>query len=393
MLGGEPLSASLIGELRKVTKAAIFNMYGPTETTIWSTVYGLSDEEEEEKEIVSIGKPFGRNQVYVMDDWGQLAPVGAAGELYIGGEQVARGYLNQPRLTAERFVPNPFDHRESSRLYRTGDVVRWRQDGNLEFLRRADHQVKIRGLRIELGEIEARLSEHPGVREAVVMVREDSDNEKRLIAYYTTAEKNGEQANDQAVAVNAGSLRTYLATVLPSPMIPVAYVKLDVVPLTANGKLDRKALPVPPADAYLARGHEDPQGEIETMIAGIWSDLFKLERVGRYDNFFELGGHSLQAVTVIERMRRRNLQVDVRTLFAAPTVAGLAAASTSGSRIEVPENRIPADCAAITPGMLSLVKLSAEEIERVVSAVPGGARNVQDIYPLAPLQEEFFSTT
>ncbi|HEY6248404.1 MAG TPA: amino acid adenylation domain-containing protein [Candidatus Angelobacter sp.] len=375
LLGGEPLPTSLIAELKRTTKAEIFNMYGPTETTIWSSVHALGDKEE--KEIVSIGKPFGCNQVYIMDDWGQLAPIGAAGELYIGGEQVARGYLNRPELTAERFVPNPFDRRVGARLYRTGDRVRWNEIGELEYLGRLDHQVKIRGNRVELGEIESVLLQHPKVRQSAVLMRPDPSGSPSLVAYVSLHSQ-----------IIANELRNYVKDHLPEYMVPSAVVVLSVLPLTANGKLDRKALPAPKGDAYVARGYEEPHDEIEKAVASIWAEVLKLERVGRRDNFFELGGHSLQAVTVIERMRRKGLQIDVRALFAAPTVAGLAAAASPDAyRIEVPENRIPADCDAITPDMLPLVKLSAEEIGRIIQGVPGGARNVQEIYPLAPLQE------
>ena len=386
LLGGEPLPASLVAELREATDATLYNLYGPTETTIWSTVHGLSNEEG--KDVASIGRAFGSNQVYVLDAAGELAPVGVAGELYIGGEQVARGYLNQPALTADRFVPNPFDQRKGNRLYRTGDLVRWRADRTLEFLQRVDQQVKIRGFRIELGEIEVRLAEHPGVGEAVAMVREDSPGEKRLVAYYTVAEvAETEPAEDAIEIPGAESLRAHLAAGLPDYMIPSAYVRLNKMPLTANGKLDRKALPAPHGDVYSEREYEAPQGAIEATVAGIWAEVLTLERVGRKDNFFELGGHSLQAVTVIERMRQIGLQVDVRALFATPTVAGLAAASGDVHLVEVPENRIPLGCDAIQPDMLPLVQLSPEEIERVVQEIPGGARNLQDVYPLAPLQE------
>ncbi|HKV94725.1 MAG TPA: amino acid adenylation domain-containing protein [Candidatus Angelobacter sp.] len=386
LLGGEPLPLSLVQEMRQVTGAEIYNLYGPTETTIWSTARELTNEEG--TEVVSIGKPFGSNRAYVIDSWGQLAPVGVAGELYIGGEQVARGYLKRPDLTADRFVPDPFDGAEGGRLYRTGDLVRWKKNGDLEFLQRADHQVKIRGFRIELGEIEVRLEEHPGVQEAVVVAREDVSGEKRLVAYYTAAAASHGKEDEQAAVANAESLRLHLSTKLPDYMVPAAYVWLDKMPLTANGKLDRKSLPAPEAAAYGSRAYEAPQGEIETRLAEIWVEVLELERVSRHDNFFELGGHSLQAVTVIERMRRSGLQVNVRALFASPTVVGLAAAASAGEKeIEIPANGIPPGSDWITPEMLPLIDLSAEEIERIVREVPDGTRNVQDIYPLAPLQE------
>jgi len=220
-------------------------------------------------------------------------------------------------------------------MYRTGDLGRWLPDGNIEFLGRNDFQVKIRGFRIEPGEIEARLAEYAGVREAVVLAREDKAGDKRLVAYYTCAE--GSDAG-----VGAEQLRGHLSAKLPEYMVPAAYVKLERLPLTANGKLDRKALPAPEAGAYAVRGYEAPQTQTEEVLAGIWAEVLKLERIGRHDNFFELGGHSLLVMTVIERMRRCGLQVDVRTLFATPTLAALAAAAGPQAEIvEVPPNRIP----------------------------------------------------
>ena len=238
---------------------------------------------------------------------------------------MARGYLNRPELTAERFLADPFTDAPGARMYRTGDLGRWLADGNIEFLGRNDFQVKLRGFRIELGEIEARLAEAAGVREAVVIAREDTAGDKRLVAYYTGAEEAGAVA-----AVSAEALRSHLAASLPEYMVPAAYVRLESLPLTPNGKLDRKALPAPDADAYSTRGYEPPQGETETRLAEIWAQVLKLDRVGRHDNFFELGGHSLLAISLMERMRRAGLEVDVRALFATPTLADLAAARWRG---------------------------------------------------------------
>ena len=307
--------------------------------------------------------------------------MGVVGELYIGGAGVARGYLNRPELTAEKFLTDPFSSDGSARMYRTGDLGRWLEDGNIEFLGRNDFQVKLRGFRIELGEIEARLAEHAGLREAVVIAREDIPGDKRLVAYYTT------QPSEEDT-LSAEQLRSHLSAVLPEYMVPAAYVRLLSLPLTPNGKLDRKALPAPEQDAYAVSGYEPPQGSIETTLASIWAELLKLDRVGRHDNFFALGGHSLLAVSLIERMRRSGLKMDVRMLFATPTLADLAATvDADAPAVEVPPNRIPADCQAITPEMLPLVALTPQQIETIVSSVPGGASNLQDIYPLAPLQE------
>jgi len=295
-------------------------------------------------------------------------PVGVAGELYVGGSGVARGYLNRPDLSAERFLQDPFN---DGRMYRTGDLVRWLPDGNIEYLGRNDDQVKIRGVRVELGEIESRLAALQGVGDAVVLVREG-----RLIAWFT---------EQQPLLIE--SLREQLQAQLPEALVPVAYVKLDALPLTANGKLDRGALPAPDQAALLTRDYEAPQGEVETTLAAIWAEVLQVEQVGRHDHFFELGGHSLLAVSLIERMRQVGLSADVRVLFSQPTLAALAAAVGSGREVQVPANRIPVDCQRLTPDLLSLVELDQSTLDQVVAQVPGGAANVQDIYPLAPLQE------
>ncbi|HEU4881299.1 MAG TPA: amino acid adenylation domain-containing protein, partial [Longimicrobium sp.] len=268
-----------------------------------------------------------------------------------------------------------FTREPGARLYRTGDLARWLPDGGLEYLGRNDEQVKIRGFRIELGEIEARLAEHPEVREAVVLAREDVPGDLRLVAYIV-----GE--------AEADALRERLRQSLPEYMVPSAFVFLDALPLTANGKLDRKALPAPEGDAYARGSYEAPLGEVETALAEIWSEVLGVERVGRWDHFFELGGHSLLAIRLIERMRRVGLFMEVRALFTTPVLAELAlAVGGTSSEIAVPANGIPEGARSITPKMLPLVDLTQEEIDRIVAEVPGGAANVQDIYPLAPLQE------
>jgi amino acid adenylation domain-containing protein/natural product biosynthesis luciferase-like monooxygenase protein len=382
LCGGEALPADLASRLSH-QGGWVWNMYGPTETTIWSSCAKVGGGEDDFSRP-SIGRPIANTKIYLLDEKQRLVPLGAVGEIYIGGVGVARGYLNRPELTEERFVQDPFTNAADGRMYRTGDLGRYLPDGRIEFLGRNDHQVKIRGFRIELGEIEARLTEHELVREAVVVAREDSGGEKRLVAYVVAKEEKEEKEAGEMAA----RLRAHLAGVLPEYMVPAAFVALPKLPLTPNGKLDRKALPLPEEDAYARQGYEEPQGETETRLAAIWAEVLKLQRVARHDNFFELGGHSLLAITLIERMRRKGLQADVRAVFAAPTLAGLAASVSSGMTVvEVPANRIPASCDAITPEMLPLVDLTAEEIERIVSRVPGGAANIQDIYPLAPLQE------
>jgi amino acid adenylation domain-containing protein len=340
----------------------LVNMYGITETTVHVTFHPLREADAERSGPSPIGRRIPDLRAYVLDPRGEPVPPGVAGELYVGGAGVARGYLHRPELTAERFVPDPFGAAPGARLYRTGDLARWRESagvrecvsaevcsgsadfrtnalthsrtGYLEYLGRNDQQVKIRGFRIEPGEVEARLAEHPGVRDAVVLAREDTPGgDRRLVAWYV--------ARDQPVA--ADLLRAHLAERLAEHMVPAAYVRLEALPLTPNGKLDRAALPAPEDDAYARRGYEAPVGETEAALAEIWAEVLGVERVGRGDNFFELGGHSLLVVHLVERMRQRGLHAPVRALFAAPTLAELAAeVGGQTPAVEVPANLIPA---------------------------------------------------
>ena len=384
MLSGDWFSVRLSEQIRTLCPgASIYSLGGATEASIWSVSFHV-DCLDTNRTTIPYGKPLGNQCFYVLDENIQPSPIGIAGELHIGGAGVALGYLNRPELTAEKFLADPFTAEPGARMYRTGDLGRYLPDGNLEFLGRNDFQVKIRGFRIELGEIEARLAEYPDVREAVVIAREDTAGDKRLVAYYTPSLV-GESIQE---TLNAEQLRSYLAAALPEYMVPVAYVRLESLPLTSNGKLDRKSLPVPEGDAYATRGYEPPVGEIEEKLAAVWAEVLKLDRVGRHDNFFALGGHSLSAITLIDRIRHSGFQVDVRTLFAAPTLADLSATvGSDAAAIEVPPNLILSGCEAIAPEMLSLAKLTQSEIDHLVGSVPGGAANVQDIYPLAPLQE------
>jgi len=373
VVAGESCPGSLVQEhAARVPAGAMYNEYGPTECSVWASVERF---DAQRAGPVSIGRPIANTRIYLLDSHGEPVPVGVAGEIHIGGAGVTRGYLNRPELTAERFAEDPF---HGGRMYRTGDLGRWLPDGRIEFLGRNDQQVKVRGFRIELGEIEAQLSKQPGVGEAAVLAREDSPGDKRLVAYLV-----GQPGTPPVVQ----DLRQALAQVLPEYMVPVAYVVLEGLPLTPNGKLDRRALPTPEDAAYGRQGYEAPQGEVETALAQIWAEVLKIERVGRHDHFFELGGHSLLAVHLAERMRRQGLAADIRTLFAQPTLAALAQAVGRGREVAVPPNGIPPGCTAITPDMLPLVQLDAAQVERIVQTVPGGAANIQDIYPLAPLQE------
>jgi hypothetical protein len=288
---------------------------------------------EEEMSCVPIGRPIANTQMYVLDGSLRPVPVGVEGEIYIGGVGVARGYWKRPELTAERFLRDPFSAEPKAQLYRTGDLGRFRADGNIEYLGRNDHQVKIRGYRIELEEIQSQLARVEGVREAVVLERQDVSGEKRLVAYYTT---------DAASIPDVESLRAHLQRELPPYMVPAAYVRLERLPLTANGKLDRKAFPAPDGDAYGRRHYEAPQGELETTVAEIWRQLLQVEQVGRHDNFFELGGHSLLAVTLIRRLRQMGLHPHARAVFAATTLQKFSETLLDNEvDFEVPSNRIP----------------------------------------------------
>ncbi|MFP2903247.1 phosphopantetheine-binding protein, partial [Corallococcus sp. 4LFB] len=242
-------------------------------------------------------------------------PFGVPGEVFLGGEGLARGYLGQPALTAERFVPNPFSTSPGARLYRTGDLARWRADGQLEFLGRNDNQVKLRGFRIELGEIEAALARQPGVREVAVLVREDVPGDKRLVAYLVLAPE----------APSVSELRRALQQQLPGYMVPAHLLPLDALPLTPNGKLDRRALPAPDARPSLDTGFIAPQSALEVQLASAWQAVLRLDKVGIHDNFFDLGGNSLLATQVVSRLRDQSaISVPLHVLFQAPTLSGLA---------------------------------------------------------------------
>ena len=312
LCGGEALTKILADELLQRC-GELWNMYGPTETTIYSVIEQVGVEWRQSM----IGRPIANTQVYVLNSHNQPQPIGVIGELFIGGEGLSRGYHNQSKLTQERFIERSFDGGQESRLYRTGDLCRWHADGRLEFLSRIDGQVKLRGFRIELSEIEAVLAEYSGIKESVVIIREDSPGDKRLVAYLVI---------DQKEPVTTPALRRALAKKLPEYMIPVAFVRLDALPLTPSGKLDRRALPAPDAlRPELETGYVSPQTPIEEELATIWSVLLGVERVGIHDNFFELGGHSLVAIRVIVRISSQmGVDLSVRSLFEAPTIAGLA---------------------------------------------------------------------
>ncbi|MEC0596264.1 non-ribosomal peptide synthetase DhbF [Bacillus spizizenii] len=330
LVGGEALPSGLLQALQKL-HCSVTNLYGPTETTIWSATAFL---EEGLKGVPPIGKPIWNTQVYVLDNGLQPVPPGVVGELYIAGTGLARGYFRRPDLTAERFVADPYGP-PGARMYRTGDQARWRADGSLDYIGRADHQIKIRGFRIELGEIDAVLAKHPDIEQAAVVVREDQPGDKRLVAYVVAAS-----------AIDTADLRRYVGASLPDYMVPAAFMEMDELPLTPNGKLDRKALPAPDFSTSVSdRGPRTPQEEI---LCDLFAEVLGLARVGIDDSFFELGGHSLLAARLMSRIREvMGAELGIDKLFDEPTVAGLAAhldqaqsARPALQRAERPE-RIP----------------------------------------------------
>ncbi|MDX5563242.1 amino acid adenylation domain-containing protein [Streptomyces sp. ID05-04B] len=380
---GEALPADLCARHQERHPGALHNLYGPTEAAVdvshWTVPAG------QPVRTVPIGRPIQNLRLYVLDDALRPQGIGTPGHLHIAGTGLARGYLHQPELTRERFVPDPFGAEPGGRLYRTGDLARWRSDGALEYLGRIDDQVKLRGFRIELGEIEHRLAEHPAVRANTVVVREEQPGNPQLVAYVVPAHGDGS-------ADLRGELTAHLAAALPEYMVPGAVVTLDALPVTANGKLDRKALPAPGIEAFAPRGHTAPRTPTERFLASLCAELlgFDEDRVGADDNFFALGGHSLLIPVLVARLNASGRTVTVRDVFGAPTLAALATLIDTAERDagpDIPAPLIPLGCERITPSMLPLVDLDQERIDAVVATVPGGAPNVQDVYPLVATQE------
>ncbi|HVG20594.1 MAG TPA: amino acid adenylation domain-containing protein, partial [Blastocatellia bacterium] len=343
--GGESLSRQLADDLAS-RGAILWNAYGPTETTIWSTLGEVTGGQE----IVTIGRPISNTQVYVLDAWMQAAPIGVIGELYVAGEGLARGYKDRAELTAERFLPNPFAARAGARMYRTGDLCRYRSGGSIELIGRTDGQVKVRGYRIEPGEVEAVLNRLDGVTSSVVVAREFEGGDKRLVAY---VEQN------EGSRIDARELKTKLSEKLPEYMVPSTYVLLDKLPLTPNGKIDRRALPLPDRGGMNVGGFKPPQTGTEEILAGIFSELIGIEQVGVSDDFFELGGHSLLAVQVISRIRDVfHLELPLRTIFEFRNVAELGRILDRGDGLKdhlygaeiIPKRRSDSDAVEGGPG-------------------------------------------
>ena len=366
-LAGEPLKAALVDDLYEHTPIErIYDLYGPSEGTTYST-YTL----RERLGIETIGRAVANTQAYVLDEWGQLQAVGVVGELYLGGVGLARGYLDRAGLTAEKFVPNPFGA-AGDRLYRTGDRVRWLAEGTLEYVGRIDHQVKVRGFRIELGEIESVLTRHAGVKDVIVVAREDAADHKQLVAYVVVDITGPEHETITT------TLRAHMQAQLPAHMVPAAIVVLDALPLTPNGKVDRKALPAPDRGGD-AHSYVPPQGATEELLATLWSTVLGIERVGRDDNFFELGGHSLMVMQLVSQISAAfSVELPVWVLFEQQTLAAQARAIESSHEQKRPDMR-----------RQRIVAFDASDHARRVFCIPGaGGKPTQFRHLAGSLRDE-----
>lgn len=393
-VGGDRVPRSLLKRmLQRYPRATVVELYGPTEATVLTSWHRVQADDISANAV--IGRVFPQAQAYVLDPYGRLAPIGVVGELHIAGAGLAKGYLNRPELTADKFIPNPYyglnPAASSERMYKSGDLVRWLADGTLAFVGRNDNQVKIRGYRIELGEIEAHLARQTGVREALVLSYRNAAGSQELVAYLVPT-----PATAAGQTFDLLRLRQALKSALPDYMLPAEIILLEEFPLTSHGKLDRKALPTPDGSGLQRCDFEAPQGDLEQALAGIWQELLKVEKVGRQDNFFDLGGHSLLIVLLVELLRNRGWEVRVQDVFTNPVLSVLAEVieAEQSQRYAAPTNLIEADSQFLTPAMLPLFKLrqgatdlTSSDVDEIIRQVPGGVGNIQDIYPLAPLQE------
>jgi acyl-coenzyme A synthetase/AMP-(fatty) acid ligase/acyl carrier protein len=320
LAGGDVLSVSHVRRVvEELPNCTLINGYGPTENTTFTCCYTVTDIEKIVPSV-PIGRPIANTQVYILDQNLQPVPIGVPGELYTGGDGLARSYFNRPELTNERFIPNPFSSESNDCLYKTGDMARYLPDGNIEFFGRIDNQVKIRGFRIELDEIKAALDQYAAIKESVVIVREDVPGEKVLAGYFVPISSDTEEDHELIA-----DLRQFLKGQLPDFMVPSSFMALEKLPLTPNGKIDRKVLPKPDATKQLATSYVAPSNDLELQIAEIWAEVLNLERVGIHDNFFELGGYSLLAIQIVSRLRKvLNVEILLPHLFELPTVYELA---------------------------------------------------------------------
>ncbi|QSQ23764.1 non-ribosomal peptide synthase/polyketide synthase [Pyxidicoccus parkwayensis] len=360
LTGGDVVSAPHVRRVLEELRIPVTACYGPTESTLFTSCHRMT-QPEQVGSAVPIGTPIANTQVYLLDDSLQPVPVGVPGALFIGGEGLARGYLSRPDLTAERFLPNPFSTEPGARLYRTGDLARWRQDGVLEFLGRQDNQVKVRGYRVELAEVEAAVLRHAPVREAVAMVREDVPGDKRLVVYAVPHP-------DQTLDIPA--LRTFLQERLPEYMVPSTFVTMEALPLTANAKVDRKALPAPEGSRPTAATYVAPRDEMEQEVARLWSEVLGVERVGVHDDFLSLGGHSLLATRLVSRVRQAfQVELPLKDFFAAPTVEKLSL------RLLEAMAQVPGD--ELASMMDELERMDGDEVEQLLASTASGADEME----------------
>ena len=358
LVGGEAIDESMWATLAKAQNINFYNVYGPTECTVDTTICLIT---ANLKPV--IGRPIANVQTYILDEYLQPVPVGVPGELHIGGAGLARGYLNCPELTNEKFISHPFHQTTESRLYKTGDLARYLPDGNIEYLGRIDNQVKIRGFRIELGEIEAVLSQHNYVETTCVTAREDSPGIKRLVAYIVPPKN---------VTPSTNQLRQFLKARLPDYMIPSAFVTLEALPLTPNGKLDHRALPEPNLRGEIELNFVAPRNLEEEILATIWSQVLRVEPVGIYDNFFELGGDSILTIQIITRARKAGLELTPKQLFTHQSIAELATVATRVTESQTePEIVNPpppeADTGDYTAQDFPLLEIDQIELEQILA--------------------------
>ncbi|MDC1162579.1 AMP-binding protein, partial [Tenacibaculum sp.] len=380
IFGGEALNPTYLASWNKLyTDCKLVNMYGITETTVHVT-YKEIRESDISNSVSTIGCAIPTLSCYILDDHLNLVPQGVIGELCVGGSGVARGYLNREELTKEKFISNPFEEEASSRLYKSGDLGRWLADGTIEYIGRKDDQVKIRGYRIELGEIENVLLSIATVSHCCVLAKEDINGNKRLVGYVVSEE-----------TFDKDDLQKELKVSLPDYMVPMLWVEMEEMPLTSNGKLDRKSLPDPEGSDLSTKEYIGPRNETEAQLVAIWEELLGLDKIGIYDNFFELGGHSLLVTQLISRLQKIDLHIGVKDIFSSPSIAAISEKlSSSGSIYEVPANGITLDISHITPSMVPLLKFNQEDLNKVVENIEGGVSNIQDMYPLSPLQEGMY---
>ncbi|MCX2765095.1 amino acid adenylation domain-containing protein, partial [Aquimarina muelleri] len=376
LVGGDVVLFSYTNKLKECyPKLHLINGYGPTENTTFSTTYYI---DKKTHKNLPIGKPIKNSQGYILDSEMNIAPIGVVGELHLGGSGLAKGYLNREDLTKDKFIVNPF--KEGDRIYKTGDLARWTVDGNLEFIGRKDAQVKVRGYRIELGEIENALSSLAFINQCCVLAKEDVNGNKRLIGYVVVE---GD--------LDKTKIQEELKGSLPDYMVPGIWVELDAMPLTSNGKLDRKSLPDPDTTELSSKEYVAARNEIELELVKIWQELLGVDRVGIYDNFFELGGHSLLVVQLISRLQRAGFYIGVKDIFGSPTIISISdKLSLVSSVYSVPDNGITVTSDYITPSMVPLVNLDQSDLDKIIGSVIGGVSNIQDIYPLSPLQEGIY---